>query len=142
MRIVDRLAETRRRERGEKTGGMKTEKISDGEGVTDREALVQSREHGLKCQLCAGETPGGEHTGSAAESHTRACSCKHICTSTHAGRLSSYVSRAALHLQTRSWTTYMVLTPLESGYRVRDANTMRQPFKHGTLLPASSHQRE
>lgn len=70
MRIVDRLAEARRRERGEKTGGMKTEKISDGEGVTDREALVQSREHGLKCQLCAGETPGGEHTGSAAESHT------------------------------------------------------------------------
>lgn len=36
MRIVDRLAEARRRERGEKTGGMKTEKISDGEGVTER----------------------------------------------------------------------------------------------------------
>lgn len=65
MRIVDRLAETRRREgyrwRGE-TGGMKTEKISDGEGGTDRESLVQSRKHGLKCQLCAGETPGGVHT--------------------------------------------------------------------------------
>lgn len=84
--------------------------------MTGRESLAQSRKHELKCQLCAGETPGGVHSARqdrcslcAAESHT----CKQICTSTHAGKLSSYVNCTVLHLHRVDRLIYMVITPRE-----------------------------
>lgn len=70
-----------------------------------QQSLVQSRKHELKCQLCAGEIPEGVHTAQGritalsvlCESHTG--TYKHVCTSTHAEKLSSHISCTVLHLQ-------------------------------------------